>query len=374
MSVRSHPLSRFFMKSRGVLVPSILFLLFVIVSLISFRTGSPMYKSLTRMMIQWDGLHYLSIARDGYEHHPCGHLRNAMCGNVGWFPMYPMLGATVAWIGLDQRYIMIGLSWLMLWLSLLVLYRLVALKYDYRIAFVALIALLIYPGAFYYLTSFPYATLLLLSTVVFYLLETRRLRWLWLPTAMLAVTYPSGAMIGLPILYMTVAKWRQLVTRDREYLVVAMLSIPVAILVYFGYYWYAFDDFWLYVHFQSQSFFAHEPSFPLWVIYRSLSSLPFGGPINASLTLAILSAAVFYTRRLPGTWQWFLFGILLFTPTMGTTVCYYRHIVVAWPLAVMIALACDSSQRRWLLPLYVVAAIYVNWWLLLPAYKTGTLM
>ena len=361
-------------KSKSFLIPSGLWLVFVIVHLIGFQTGYHKYDSVARTMIQWDGQLYLSIARDGYERFPCPDNSNNICGTGGWFPMYPVIGAVAALLIPDHRYALIVVSWLMLWLGLLMLYRLAARVFNERVAIFALVALLLFPGSFYLLTGFPYATLLVFSLLVLSLLEAGRLRWLWLPTALATLTYPSGAVIGLPLLVYLVMHWKQLSQRDRAYVIAALVSIPTAIFVYFGYYWYRFDDFWLYVRIQSQSYYAHEPSFPLLVIYRGLTELPFGSPVVASLLAAIIATAAFYSRRLPGVWQWLMFAILLFTPTMGTTDCYYRHIVVVWPLAVMIALAGDSPRRWWLLPLWAAAAIYVNWWLLLPAYKAGALM
>jgi hypothetical protein len=210
--------------------------------------------------------------------------------------------------------------------------------------------------------------------LVFYLLDCGRWRWLWLPVSLLTVTYPSGAVIGLPLLLHLIQNRRDLSPQNRWYLIAALASIPVAILTYFGYYWYLFDDFWLYVKIQSQSYYAHEPAFPLITIWRSLTELPLTNPVNLTLVFAAISAAVFYRRRLSSAWQLYALGILLFTPTMGTTVCYYRHIVIAWPLMVMIAMGLEDRWRRYALVLYAIAAAYLNFWVLLPAYRAGQLM
>jgi len=361
-------------KSKSFLAPTALVILFIVGHLIAFQSGPTKYPSVIRTMVQWDGRLYLSIARDGYQRFPCENDPTNICGNGGWFPLYPLVGGLIASVGLDHRYTMIGLSWALLWLSLLVLYRLLRLHFSSHISLSALVVLLLYPGAFYYLTTFPYATYLCLSVLLFYLLDQGHWRWIWLPTSLLTITYPSGAVIGLPLLVYLVQHRRELSPRARWHLITALASIPIAILIYFGYYWYRFNDFWLYVRIQSQSYYAHEPAFPLVTIWRSLAELPLIHPVNFTLVFALVSSTIFYRRRLLGVWQLYALGILLFTPTMGTADCYYRHIIVAWPLMVMIAMNLEDRWRRYLLPLYVLVAVYVNFWILLPAYRAGQLM
>ena len=47
---------------------------------------SPEYS--TFPWLRWDSYHYLSIATAGYKAEICGE---ALCGNTGWFPLYPFL-------------------------------------------------------------------------------------------------------------------------------------------------------------------------------------------------------------------------------------------------------------------------------------------
>ncbi len=67
-------------------------------------------------------------------------------------------------------------------------------------------------------------------------------------------------------------------------------------------------------------------------------------------------------------------GLLLFTTSAGTTNCYYRHIVVVFPLFAMVALAVSGRRRKWLLPLYLIICLVLIFLVYLPAYKAGTLM
>jgi hypothetical protein len=362
------------LKSKSFLWPTLLWLAFALSMLLLLQSGPTKYDSLMRTLIQWDARLYLSIARDGYEMFPCDYDPSYICGNVGWFPMYPLVGSIVGSVGLDHRWAVLGLSWLALWLALLLMYRLVAMKWGDRVALFSLVFMLLFPASLYFLTAFPYALFLVLVLLVFYLLETKRYAWLALPCACLAVTYPSGIVVTLPLVWVLVSSWGKLSSKQRLSLIAAVAAVGSALLLYCLYYWYRFDDFFLYLRFQSQSYYAHQATFPLWTIGRSLVELPWSSPVGLMLLFTIATSALFYSRKLPGWWQAFMFGLLLFTPTVGTTDCYYRHILVAFPMFVMVALAWHDPRRRWLLPAYVVACLILMLTTYLPSYRAGGLM
>ncbi len=54
--------------------------------------------------------------------------------------------------------------------------------------------------------------------------------------------------------------------------------------------------------------------------------------------------------------------------------CYYRHIVVAFPLFVMIGVSVNSRRRKYLLIPYALASVVLMWKVFLAYYKAGMLM
>ena len=72
--------------------------------------------------------------------------------------------------------------------------------------------------------------------------------------------------------------------------------------------------------------------------------------------------------------QIFMFSILLFTPAAGGTDCYYRHVLVAFPIFIMIGTALNSSWRKFILPVYAIICLYLTFQIYLPLYKMGELM
>jgi len=361
------------LKRKSFLLPLALFVLFTVSVCVLLSTGAVKHDSLVRTLTQWDGQHYLSIARDGYVKFPCQSNPQEICGNTGWFPLYPMLGWLLSQVGIPVGYAMIVVSWLALLAALLLLYRLLKRKFDRRTAITSLVALLLFPSSFYYLTVFPYSLSLLLAVITFDLMERHKYTFLWLPVALLTVAYPSGVVIGLPIAWILFRDWRTLDSKDRLALCASLAAIGLALVAYFAYYWIVFDDFWLYVHFQAKSYYSHKPTVPLIPIVNSLITLPYYHPVFISLVFGLVGAMLFITRRIGAPWLIYLFAILLFTPTMGTTDCYYRHITMAFPFSVMVGLAMQTRRRvlaiAWLLlSAFLAVAFYLRW------YKIGVLM
>jgi len=362
-------------KSKSFLIPTVLFLLFLALCLIVLQSGNPKYSALRRTLIQWDGQHYLSIADGGYEKFACRENRAQICGNTGWFPFYPMVAKAVALCGIPSTWSLIITSWLAFWMALLMLHRLVAERFDDRAAGFSIVALMLFPGSFYFLTGFPYALALLLMTTGLYLLQRKQYLLLIPVAGALTVTYPTGLLLGLPIAYTLIADWKEHSRQDKVLLLLSPAAMVLALFLYFGYYWLEFDDFFLYRRMQTQSFYGHQLSFPLYVMIRSLFDLHRSDPVFISLLFTIPVAILFYSRKIPVAWQLLMFGVLLFTPTFGNTICYYRHIVLAMPLFVMIGLgAVESGWRRRLFALYAAVALYLNWTVYLFYFKAGMLM
>jgi hypothetical protein len=360
-------------RQKSFLIPVTAWLIFCAVYLILFSQNDR-YPSLERILTQWDGQHYLSIARDGYEMFPCPNLPRYICGNIGWFPLYPLIASAVSFTGVDVRIAVLAVSWVSFLFALILFYRIVTRRAGERVALWSLIALTATPAGFYFLTAFPYSLLLLISIIAFDMMDRGAFRLLWLPVGLAAVTYPSGVVLALPVLILMITNWGSLSPKGRVHLVTALCAPILSLTIYFLYYWYKFGDFFLYVKFQGQSYYAHELAFPLVTIYRSITTLSFSDPVFLSIFFTIGCSIVFFTRRLALTWQSWLWGILLFTPTMGTTDCYYRHIIVAFPLAVCIGLSAEKGKRRFLAWGAIALGAALMWRVYLLTYMNGRLM
>ncbi len=363
-----------YIKSKSFYLPSLLFLFFALLYFFSFQQGDYKYYSMQRMLTQWDGQHYLSIARDGYEKFTCQYSPENICGNIGWFPFYPLVGSTLSFLPIPINILMIGLSWLSFWLALLLLYRFTKKLYSEKTALWAVIALLIFPSSFYFLTVFPYSMYLLITMLIFTFLFQRQYLYLIPLTAILAVTYPSGIVIVLPLLYTLWQDRKTAALKEKLLLSTSVISVGLGLTLYCLYNYIAFDDFFLYKTFQSQSYYAHKATFPFWTMYETLTTLPISHVIPITLIFIIIVFVLFYRKQLDIRLQLFMFGILLFTPSAGTTDCYYRHIVVAFPLFILIGNSIEHKARKYLLPIYIAASLLLIYFLYFPLYKMGNLM
>lgn len=361
-------------KSTSFWVPTTGFLIFLSFYLVLFSLDGNKYYTLDRMLTQWDAQHYFSIADRGYEMFPCSYGGGYICGNIGWFPFYPLISALIAYIIPAVNWVMLIISWLSFYLSLLLIFNLVDRRFSHKAAILTTITILVFPASFYYLSAFPYSLMMLLAVLTFYILERKKYHLLPFLAGPLAVTYPSGILIILPLCFYLIKNRSTLRANDKKWLVGSMAAPVIALLLYGLYYQLQFGDFFLYLKFQAQSYYSHQMNFPLLVIWDSFRNLTLADPVNLSLLYIMVGLIIFYNKKLPAVYQIFMWAILLFTPTLGTTDCYYRHIIVAFPLYIMLGSSFEINWRRYLLPLYLIAGFILNWWIFIPAYRSGQLM
>ena len=363
-----------YFKSLRFLFPTISFIAFLAVFVILFQSGEKKYTDFPRMLTQWDGQHYLSIARDGYIVEPCTNRVSTICGNVGWFPGYPLIAYLFSWIPFNIQYILIGLSWLSFWLALLLLYGITEDFFNQKVAITTLIALYVFPTSFYFLTVFPYSLYLLTALIIFKLFFQKKYLPLIPLCGLLAVIYPSGIIITLPLLTYLFLKRKDLQKSDFVTIGSAIATVGIGLILYCLYYFILFDNFFLYTDFQSQWFYAHKAAFPLYILLKDISTMEYQHPVWIMLLFIPIFTALFFNKKLNIYLLIYMFGIFLFTPAAGTTDCYYRHILVAFPFFIMIGTVIERKRFRYLLPLYIGISLYYMLTVYLPFYKTGQLM
>jgi hypothetical protein len=297
------------------------------------------------LFIKWDAVCYYTIADCGYfidnpEFHE----------NVGWFPFYPIVIRLFShFVRLDYAMVFVSASSFLL--SLILLQRLVSSKYSERSSFWAIAALCTFPTSFYFLLGFPYSLFLLLSLSVFLLLEQNRASLSAVFESLLLITYPSGVLIYIPKIYFFI--------RNKKYTAknLFLLIIPsVSVFIYFLYYKFAYGDFLLYVTFQSRSY-GHHLVFPLLTIIETLNiNDPFHNPESLIIILIIEYLLIFY-NKIPTVYWLYGLSILMFTPMMGMAFCIYRHIIIAFPLFIVLT----ASDRHWIFKLtYCIISLMIG--------------
>lgn len=119
---------------------------------------------------RWDSQHYLSIAKSGYEMFWCreryADFPDVMCGNVAWFPGYPMSVRAVSATGLSYETAAVVVAELSLFGMFAVLWWLLGSRLTWATGLTLAIGA-VFPGGIYFHATFPIAlgTLALLVCV-----------------------------------------------------------------------------------------------------------------------------------------------------------------------------------------------------------------
>ncbi|RSS79281.1 hypothetical protein [Streptomyces sp. WAC06614] len=113
---------------------------------------------------RWDSEHYLSIARSGYEMFRCRErypdFPDIVCGNVAWFPGYPMVVRAGSATGLSYEVVAVLVTELCLLGMFAVLWWLLGARLTWATGLTLAIGT-VFPGGVYFHAVFPLATVTL---------------------------------------------------------------------------------------------------------------------------------------------------------------------------------------------------------------------
>ena len=221
------------------------------------------------LWVCWDSGHYFAIAQHGYEAFPCwtkfaAYAPNseALCGNCGWMPGFPMLIRLFQGLGMSAA---IAAQWIVNGTFLLFLAFL--WKHVCKTAGTQGILLLFltacWPGSVYYQAAFPIALFVLMVGMCLTYLQQAR----WKPAALCAagasLAYSTGFLLGAVMVPYIVYRYRHSI---RE--VFRFMLIPAASLLSFGlvlcYQWWQTGVFGAF--FQTQSKYGHGLNSPLKIL------------------------------------------------------------------------------------------------------------
>jgi hypothetical protein len=264
-----------------------------------------------RPFAQWDGVHYLNIAAQGY----------AWARNAGFFPLYPLLMHVLAFG--QSRLILAGLAVnaAAAGIAVVLLARLISIDYP-EAAWPAAVLLLLYPGALF--LSVVYAEALALLFFVAAAYAARRRRW-WLAGAvgaLAALVRPTGVLIALLVV-------TEYVLHERPWrrITLVALALPVAGLgAYAVYLWRAIGDP---LAFGPQGHVAERRLLALPVEFTNGHF--FTSP-SVWVWLVAFALAVWAMVALRPSYGIFAAALVLAGPLTGSFGSSIRYAAVAWPL------------------------------------------
>ena len=121
-------------------------------------------EALTYPWLRWDSYHYLSIASAGYKAEVCG---DALCGNTGWFPLYPFLVRLLHIASLGATSITTSAIIISFFSFVALCWNISYLTLDRWAPPIVALLLLVMPGGIYLVSGFPISLLLCFVTLAY---------------------------------------------------------------------------------------------------------------------------------------------------------------------------------------------------------------
>jgi hypothetical protein len=309
----------------------------------------------------FDGMHYLIIARGGY-----GLYQQA------FFPLYPKLVSLISHL-FGGRVLLAGwgLNLVCFYLGLFFFYKLLKIDFSEKTSRRTLIYLLIFPSAFFFSMIYTEALFFLLIIGSFYFTRTKR----WWLAGIFGGLASATRLVGIFLLPALAFEWWQQFqnqknkSRKNDLLksLPFLLLIPLGLLAYMRFLAVVYHDPLLFIH--VQAFFGAGRSAGrvillyqvFWRYLKMVITVDKGTLTYFVVILEALSAIGFlflglfvFLRR---WYSYLIFMVLAYlTPTFtGTFLSMPRFVLVLFPGFILLSLWVE--KYRWLRILYPVIAI-----------------
>lgn len=356
-----HKVLVFFITWRAVLFLPLILAAF----LVPFRHGfeyitfwtfvepsNPWYHYLFFPWASFDGIHYLSIARYGYDL------------NGRFFPLLPILifiasypfriffadGPVFEILELGTA---IVLTFIIVLFAITAFYKLIRIDYSEKIAFWSIIYLLFFPASFFYAAIYTEGLFLLLTAATFYCMRKQQWGKASIFAMLLSVTRPVGILI-LPILLFEYVREKR-----RSYRQMAQfLFIPAGLLLYSFFNYVRWHDALYFLHSQGEVGNSRSVTsivFPLQTIFRYGKILFTLSPAQYEWWIASLELGIFLTVSVLLFIAWkkrvrlsyILFAVLCFLVPVfsGTFTGLPRYSIVLFPIFIALSLVENKFIR-----------------------------
>lgn len=327
---------------------------------------------------RWDSGWYLSIVQHGYFVNEYGN------SSVPFFPLYPLLMKLVGY-ATGENYLLAGaiISHVAFLISLLFLYKLIRLDFKTITAHRAILALLVFPTSFFFISVYTESLFLLLIVTTFYAARRKQ----WLIAGILASCAGLTRFVGVFVPFALIFEYlhqKQFSFRNIR----ASILFPFAgfsgLGVFMIYLYSKFGDALIFFH--AQQGFHRAFVWPWVTLQKYLESIfhPFAQTtlsgigtmselmVTRSFELVILLLFLFFliiaAKKLRISYTIFAFLALVSTLFSGTFQSIERYVLVLFPCFMIIALL---RKYRWFFYSYIIVAalllsfntiLFVNWY------------
>lgn len=312
--------------------------------------------------VQWDSGWHLSIVEHGYSLADTGEF-----ANIVFFPLYALLVKIVG-VFLLGNYGVAG--WLVssaaLAVAVVFLNRLVTQFHPRTDARIVLVALLVFPTAFFFNAVYTESLFLLLSVASIY--YARKERW-WVACAigiLAALTRVTGVLLVLPLAWEYARandfKCSKMVKADA--LATALPALGLG--AFFSFHYFAFGNFFLFFSIQKVwgRAFAFNPDHFHFFTHPAVTN--FG--LDVFFAALGLGAALFVAFRMRASYGLYMLATIAVALASGTTMSIGRYILVLFPMYIAFA-QIRNEYIRWgwlffsvlLFALYTILFVHGHW-------------
>ncbi len=305
-------------------------------------------------LANWDGGHYLSIAKNGYT-----------ATQFVFFPFYPVLINLMARITGDFLSAGLTISFVSIFLAVNLLYHLIRIDFGKQYASGALLALLFFPLSFHFLTVYTESLFLFLTVATFIFARNKKYFLAAVFAALASATRLAGLATVLSLvlpIYLTEG-----INKKNWWIIFS----PLGFLIYSFYLYTQTGDLFYFV--KGQSAFWHEglvlPGSSLVYAIRHLTMEAIAANFRNLLDIVFVLFGIF------GVWQvwkklsldYVIFSVVslilpMFSPTI---VAIPRYILAIFPIFIALSFYKNQYLRLFyqiisLMLLSVYAILFIN--------------
>lgn len=335
-----------FLSSRLMFLSFALLAVFFIPERIGYL-GNQLYPNQHRLIWIWanfDGRHFLDIAELGYDKY-----------NFAFFPLYPLLISFVKNVlPIPALYIGILISMISLFISTIIIYKIIKLDYKENIARLSIILLLFSPLAFFYHSIYADSLFLLFTTASFYFARKGN----WFLSGIFGALSVLTRLSGIVLIPALAVEWY---IQNRKSLnlrfflktgFIALLLTSLGLIIYMVYLQVFFGDFLL---FQKSMLAWNQDKwvFPLQVVWRYLKIFYLVDKTQLVYWIAVLelfsmmayiSLAIYVWKKVRASYGVFMIGLLSLIAFTGTFAGTPRYILHLFPAFLGLALLIKDKK------------------------------
>lgn len=301
----------------------------------------------------FDGVHYLAIAKYGYT------------TEAGFFPFYPLLIKIFSSINIDYFFSALFISNLAFIIGLIFLYKLIRLDFSDKIARQSLFFLLIFPTSFFFASIYSESLFFLLLILCFYF--ARKKMWLFaaIPGMFLSATRIVGVLI-LPALLWEFYILEKNNLRSNIQKIIPIIIIPLGLFSYMIFNFLNWGNLFYFA--KAQGMLSNNRSvdqiilFPqtLFRYFKIITTVPIQqfewwiAVLEVGMSVfAVTLLYIAYKQKIRISYLVFSVLALLLPASSGTLSGMPRYILVSFPIFISLALI----KNRWIKTIYSIVSV-----------------